>query len=158
MTAFRSGCLATVSLVVVLAGCSGPGSVGPKTVPASGKVTYKNQPVEGAVVSFLGDASTKPAMGMTDSSGEFFLTTGSKPGDGAVPGTYRVTVTKIIGSAKPATKGPTSMEDAAKAAQAPAPTKPLSMLPEKYNAVESSGLQFTVKAGAKNEFPIELVD
>jgi hypothetical protein len=142
-------CIATLSI-----GCS-KAPVGPKKVPAGGKVTYKNVPVEGATVSFLGDGKLAPAVAITDASGEFVLTT-NQSGDGAVPGTHRVTVTKIIGQPVKTT-GSMSMDDAAKAASAP-PPKQVSPIPEKYNSVDSSGLQFTVKEGDKNHFAIELKD
>ncbi len=145
------------TLTVIIGGCSGPTPAGPKPIPASGKVTYKNLPVEGATVSFLGDGKIPPAMALTDSSGEFILTT-SRSGDGAVPGVHRVTVTKIVGPPAAKSTGSMSMEDAAKAASAPAVAKPLSMLPDRYAAADSSGLQFTVKAGDKNNFAIDLTD
>lgn len=142
-------CIAALSI-----GCS-KAPAGPKKVPAGGKVTYKNVPVEGATVSFLGDGKSAPAVAITDASGEFVLTT-NQSGDGAVPGTHRVTVTKIIGQPVKST-GSMSMDDAAKAASNP-PPKQVSPIPEKYNSVDSSGLQYTVKEGDKNHFAIELKD
>ena len=150
--ASRSLWLVAAGLTVVMLGC-GQAPSGPRTVPASGKLTFKNLPVEGATVSFLGDGKTPPAVAITDAAGEFILTT-NRSGDGAVPGVHRVTVSKIIGPPVKST-GSMSMEDAAKAGSSP-PPKPVSMLPEKYNSVDSSGLQFTVKEGDKNYFVIEL--
>lgn len=144
-------------LIAIVGGCGGDLPKGPKPIPARGKVTYKNLPVEGATVSFLGDGKLSPAMALTDSSGEFILTT-TRSGDGAVPGVHRVTVTKIVGPPAGKSTGSMSMEDAAKAANAPPPAKPLSMLPDRYAGAESSGLQFTVKAGDKNDFAIDLTD
>ena len=146
--------LVVACIVVVAIGCS-KAPTGPKKVPAGGKVTYKNLPVEGATVSFLGDGKMPPAVAITDAAGEFILTT-NQSGDGAVPGTHRVTVTKIVGPPAKST-GSMSMDDAAKAASSP-PAKPVSMIPEKYSSVDASGLQFTVKEGDKNHFPIELKD
>jgi len=144
-------------MTVSVGGCSRETSSGPKPTPASGKVTYKNMPVEGATVAFLGDGKIPPARAITDSSGEFILTT-NRSGDGAVPGSHRVTVTKTVGPPAGKSTGSMSMEDAAKAANNPPPSKPLSMLPDRYAAADSSGLQFTVKAGDKNNFAIELTD
>ncbi len=158
MVASRCVWLVTAAMTTaIIGGCGGEVSKGPKPIPASGKVTYKNLPVEGATVSFLGDGKIPPAMALTDSSGEFILTT-SRSGDGAVPGVHRVTVTKIVGPPAAKSTGSMSMEDAAKAASAPAAAKPLSMLPDRYAAADSSGLQFTVKAGDKNNFAIDLTD
>ncbi|MEI8381682.1 MAG: carboxypeptidase-like regulatory domain-containing protein [Planctomycetota bacterium] len=146
--------LVVAGIAVLSMGCS-KAPTGPKKVPAGGKVTYKNVPVEGATVSFLGDGKSAPAVAITDASGEFVLTT-NQSGDGAVPGTHRVTVTKIIGQPVKSS-GSMSMDDAAKTASTPAP-KQVSPIPEKYNSVDSSGLQFTVKEGDKNHFAIELKD
>ncbi len=146
--------LVMAGIVVLSIGCS-KAPAGPKKVPAGGKVTYKNVPVEGATVSFLGDGKIPPAVAITDASGEFVLTT-TVSGDGAVPGAHRVTVTKVIGQPVKST-GSMSMDDAAKAASNP-PPKQVSAIPEKYGAVDSSGLQFTVKEGDKNHFAIELTD
>jgi hypothetical protein len=159
MTASRSTWLVASSLIIVAVGCSGGAPAGPKTVPASGKVTYKNVPVEGATVSFLGDGKIAPAIAITDSTGSFVLTT-NRSGDGAVPGAHRVTVTKIIAppSTTKSNTGTMSMEDAAKAAKEPPPAKPLSMLPDRYRSAESSGLTYTVKQGDKNDFKIELAE
>ena len=159
MTASRLTWLVAAGLLTVAVGCSGGGPAGPKTVPASGKVTYKNVPVEGATVSFLGDGKVAPAIAVTDSTGSFILTT-SRSGDGAVPAVHRVTVTKVVAppSAVSTNNGKMTMEDAAKAANAPPPAKPLSMLPDRYRSPESSGLTYTVKQGDKNEFKIELTE
>ena len=117
MMAARGAWFLIAALVTLTIGCS-KGPAGPKTAPASGKVTYKNLPVEGATVSFVGDGKTAPAIAITDAAGEFILTT-SRSGDGAVPGKHRVTVTKIVGPPAAKSKGPISMEDAAKAAKDP---------------------------------------
>jgi hypothetical protein len=80
-----------------LAGCS----KGHGTASVSGVVVYKGQPVEAATVIFhpQGDATAaRPAQGKSDSGGHFTLTTYFGPNDqppGALPGDYKVTVTKI---------------------------------------------------------------
>ena len=156
MMASRSWFL-IAALATCVAGCWRGLSGGPKVVPASGKVTYKNLPVEGATVSFLGDGKTVPAIAITDSAGDFILTT-TRSGDGAVPGKHQVTVTKIIGPPVAKTKGPMSMEEAAKAANDPPPAKPLSMLPDRFSSANSSGLSYEVKEGQSNNFKIELTE
>jgi hypothetical protein len=151
--------IAVFPALFLIAGCSQGGVPKPKTVPVSGKVLYKGQPVDGATVAFLGDGTIPPALGKTDSLGRFQLTT-SEPGDGAVAGMHQVTVTKIVGS--PASKevaGPMSMEDALKRGeQKTEDAGPLSLLPEKYAKAGTSGLSFEVKPSGTNDFPIELKD
>lgn len=157
MMVSRSSMFVVVACLLTLGmGCSNSGPAGPKTVPVSGQVNYKNLPVEGATVSFLGDGTTRAAMAITDSKGQFILTT-IRSGDGAVPGVHKVTVTKIVAPPTKSANEPMSMEDAAKAANVP-PAEPLSMLPAKYQTAASSGLSFTVKANEKNDFTIELKD
>jgi hypothetical protein len=146
-------------------GCGVAGPAKPKTVKVTGKVMYKQQPVSGASVAFLGDGKSPPALGRTDAEGRFELTT-SDPGDGAVPGVYKVTVSKIVASSKPSTAtGAASMEEMAKKAaergNRPAPpeeTGPMSLLPEKYSQAASTDLSFEVKESGTNDFTIELKD
>ncbi len=68
---------------------------GPRTVPASGVVTLDGAPVEGAAIVFIGDSGEYSAHGMSDSEGQFSLDSFEyKPG--AVPGSYKVVVTKTV--------------------------------------------------------------
>ena len=65
---------------------------GPSYVAVSGIVTLDGQPIEGAAVVFTSDDGTKTAVGMSDSTGNFTLSSDGKPG--VVPGSYKVTVSK----------------------------------------------------------------
>lgn len=89
-------------LMVASVGCA-PGQKF-KTVPVSGKVTYKGAPVDGATVAFLQESQAGVAShtctGQTDAQGVYKLMTfetPAKPVDGAIPGKYMVTVTKYAG-------------------------------------------------------------
>ena len=65
-----------------------------QTVSTEGIVTLDNQPIEGAVVTFIpDDERARAASALSDSDGRFSLTTFSD-GDGAIPGGYRVIVRK----------------------------------------------------------------
>ncbi|MBM80742.1 MAG: hypothetical protein CMJ78_09130 [Planctomycetaceae bacterium] len=90
----------SVSLFV---GCGG-GSDRMATVKVSGKVTFNGQPLEGAQVQFLSDGEGvnrgPAARGTTNAQGEYTLST-YEPGDGAVPGKKKVTITKTEGGADP---------------------------------------------------------
>lgn len=124
--------LATFGVLFVVGTlCLGCSSGNPfPTAKASGKVTFKGQPVANAAVVFTPQAaqgatmSGKSANGMTDASGAFVLSTYSE-GDGAVVGKHRVSV---------------SSDDANK--PLPGKTPP--------------NLVLEVKPGG-NDFPIELV-
>ena len=65
---------------------------GEKPVPVNGIVTLDGKPVEGATVTFGTDDGKRSYGGFTDASGAFSLSGGGVLG--ALPGTYKVTVTK----------------------------------------------------------------
>src|SRR5438477_4354898 len=112
-------------LVCLSAGCWQGNSLG--TVPVSGKVTYKDQPVEGATVSFIPDGDGRPATAITGPDGAYTLTTLNW--QGAVPGQYTVVVRKT--DIAPASTQPVSMEEALKLNNKP-PPPPKELLPVKY--------------------------
>jgi hypothetical protein len=116
----------------------------------TGIVTYKNQPVAGAAVSFLPKSEAKdakPAQGRTDSGGRFTLTTYLTPDEqpaGAMPGEYAVTVTKI---------------DEPQGAYDPLKDPPLkNHVPDKYGTPQKSPLTASVKASGSNHFEFKLED
>jgi hypothetical protein len=82
----------TVAASLALGGCTG--SDRPATSPVSGQVTYLGKPIAGATVVFLCPGAPRPAVGTTDASGTYQLTT-FEPNDGAVVGTHVVTVKKF---------------------------------------------------------------
>ena len=66
----------------------------PDVVPASGTVTFKGQPVSGAIVVFSPkEEDGSAASGLTDSAGHFTLSA-FRSGEGGVPGQYRVAISK----------------------------------------------------------------
>jgi hypothetical protein len=82
--------------VMLFAGCGGDEL---ELVPVVGKIMFQGKPVEKAEIAFIRDSTagaTKgpapAAIGRTDENGAFTLITGSK--EGAVPGSYKVTVQK----------------------------------------------------------------
>src|SRR5205823_4984131 len=65
-----------------------------KTYKVEGLVTLDGKPLAGATVSFLPEAQDgQPAAGLTGRDGVFRLQT-FYPGDGALPGSYKIVVTK----------------------------------------------------------------
>lgn len=126
-----------------------------QTVPVKGTVTYKNAPVEGATVSFLPqDAKSKGAVGRTDKSGRYRLTT-FKPGDGALPASYRVVIAKTTSESR--LSEDQQKEYLAKGKQLP-PNVEKDDLPAKYKNDATSKLTADVKEGGKAEFNFELTD
>jgi len=83
-------------LLLAAAGCSSRY----KPVPVSGEVTLNGKPVEGATVYFYAATDGpegRPAVGTTDKAGQFRLGTMGNA-DGALPGEYKVVVTKFVPS------------------------------------------------------------
>jgi hypothetical protein len=153
---------------VLFTGCNSSG-----TLPVTGKVTKGGQPVEGAVVSFVPQAPEgNAASGTTDTTGTYKLTT-FEHGDGALPGSYKVSITKFPGAATAAGSAPTSApteysESAIDAAYREMEAKGESFLnpkgvqearnelPAKYANAQSSGLTAEVTSGGTNTFDFDV--
>jgi len=106
--------------------------------PVHGKVTLGDgKPAAGSQVVFESDQEGKKvtARGDVQPDGSFELST-FKPGDGVPPGKYKVQV------------NPPPMINAEAAYVSP--------FNAKYSNFATSGLEFEVKRGAKNEFPIQV--
>lgn len=147
--------LASVCLLGV--GCSSSGKGVPTASAVTGEVTYQGKAVEGADVTFT-PATEKPetraASGKTDATGKYSLKTYYDPQHelaGALPGEYKVTVTKKESGASQAQL----MELMKSGKVVPIPKD---LLPAKYGAPMTSGLIYTVSSSEKNAFKIELAD
>jgi hypothetical protein len=81
------GTLGIVLAIVIAGGC---GDGHPKRVRVAGTLTIDGKPLPDAELRLI-PSQGRPALATTDSSGGFKLWT-FKPGDGAVPGSYTVTV------------------------------------------------------------------
>ncbi len=146
-----------VSVVVLVAGCSGGGTSGQKLIPVKGKVTFKGAPLAGARVNFV-SAYGEVATGVTDAQGAFTLTTRGQAG--AAPGEYKVAIVKSSVDGGGPTSGP-KPEDmfkmAAKKGEISLSSK--SEIPEKYADAQKSGLSATVSTdGSNNEFTFDLTE
>ena len=130
---------------LLLVGCSSSGK-NAGTVPVTGKVTYNGQPVEGATVTFAGDAGMTPGAAMTMAEGAYSLN--------VKPGSYTVIVTKTD---VPLNTQPMSMEEAAAQGAKP-PEEPKELLPAKYRSATDSPLKFEVKPSGANTFDLTLTD
>ena len=135
-----------VVLCVLAAGC---GDALPETVPVAGKVTYTGEPLTSGTVTFhpqeIPDGlPRRPATGTLDAQGQFQLST-FRPGDGAVPGTYRVTVHSYKNR-------PDLMDDEAVFV-------PQWRIPQRYGDPAASGLTFDVlEHDGKSDISFDLVD
>lgn len=159
------GTLICLLCVVGIVGCT-EDTDRPETVRVTGTVTLNGDPLEGALVAFSPKGGTgNAAAGTTDASGKYTLTT-FESGDGAVPGTYMVGVTKTeaADATVPASSSAEDVDAAYEAAEKAgvdvmgggkvAETKQL--LPAKYGNPTSSGFEFEVTKGGDNNFDLPL--
>jgi hypothetical protein len=136
--------------LVTFLGC-GPGGKY-DTIPATVKVTYKGQPVEGANVTLVNTALDPPAVavGRTDAQGVTKLRTEDQ--DGITKGTHLVTINKYEAQSTAAVADQESESYDPNVQVKP----PKNFLPQKY-ATPASGL--TIQAGdAEVNQTFDLVD
>lgn len=157
------GCLALTSLLFV-AGCGGDAAIGAKgrvkTFTATGKVTFLGNPMSGAMVSFSPTGSQPAAVGMTDDSGNFKLTT-YRAGDGAAAGDFKVLISMTETEAPDPTANADHGTDPTKQyGTVHSATKGKSgggrVLPSKFSDPDKTELKATVKSDGKNEFTFDL--
>ena len=118
-------------------GCSG-GSLGSNV---TGVVTLDGTPIGPGVATFAPvDSKENPAIGAIQPDGSYFLKTSQERG--LRPGTYQVAL-QIHEVPTDLVPGQRDMR------------QPKSRIPPKYNAVETSGLQFEVEPGS-NKINIEM--
>jgi hypothetical protein len=138
----RNGLLLTLALAAALAaGCG-------KTAAVKGRVTLDGKPVSAATVLFVPEDSEagRPASGMTDGDGYFHLTT-YRPDDGALPGAYRLVVSKTTGVATPPDSNHASKKRALEyRARTAAREHGQRLLPARYGDPATTPLRCTVPA------------
>jgi hypothetical protein len=134
-----------LAVLLVVAGC---GKSGPVSV--RGVVKLDGQPVANAAVTFIAqDPGGRDAYGSTNEKGEFELST-HKPGDGVLPGKYKVVITP------PGEGGSSTPFDDPEKPVAPAKSKAPRgpRIPEKYMAPAQTPL--TQEVPPKGDVVIEL--
>jgi hypothetical protein len=152
------------ALICVL-GCSDDG-LG-KRYPVSGTVTYQGKPVAKARINFVPKAAGGHGAAGDVENGSFSLTTLS-PGDGALPGEYKVSIDarevddqklkaetdKVLAKKN---KGEMKVMMPIPELQAKAVKEAKSSIPTKYQSAEASKLDATVKEQS-NSFEFKLTD
>jgi hypothetical protein len=150
--------LAAVLLASLLAfGCGGPNADRPATYPVTGTVTLNGEAVEGATVAFQPAAGGQGAVGTTDASGNYSLTTFSS-GDGALPGEYQVKIFKYKGEESGAVADQESDDYVPPMLAGEQDTGgPENLLPDVYANPATSELKATVTEDGDNtfDFPLE---
>lgn len=115
------------------------------SVPASGVITYKGQPLENYQVTFFPADGGRPASGKSNSEGRFTLGTNG-PDDGALPGKHKVAVTFDT----TAISGEPGKEEYKP------PPPPKVRIPEKYFDPEKSGLTQEIPPSGTSDLKIDL--
>lgn len=152
---FQAVKAAMLLVVVGLLGCSAEEKAGPAgLVPVSGTVTLDGKPVEGATVTFIPTKTegSSDAGAVTDASGKYELRAGEGSSSGALPGEYRVIISRLAkadGSTVMPDKDRSPMqlmlEDGAK-----------ETIPPKYSDMIGTTLKATVPAGGgTQDFKLE---
>lgn len=139
-------------VLLCLAGCGGK-SQGPGK-PVEGKVTYHDQPVAGAIVTF--SSTNASASGITDEQGHFKLRTAI--GENVPPGDYRVLVSKTEEVPRTGVEATSDADYKPPDPNEPPPPAPKDLLPTKYKSLEGTDLTATVTDKAPNEFTFPLKD
>jgi len=133
------GSLAGLGLLAVL-GCGGDGL--PRRYPVSGRVTYQGKPVPKGEVTFSPTRDNgRTAAGNIQGDGSYRLTT-MNPGDGALPGRYRVSVTAVavdFSEVETTKGGPPLSEEAEEILPR------IHYAPSRYENPDTSGLTAEVK-------------
>ena len=154
-----------ITHALVATGCKDNNPLG--AIMVTGTVTLDGEPVPFANVAFHPQSDDIPfTSGMTDAKGNFRLTPiRGVGGEGALPGTYRVSLTKsglseqelygIGGKQFPDT-------DALKVAVDPAtgiapPVKRPDFFPVKYTSPDTSELEVSVVKGDRNHFEFKCI-
>ena len=122
-----------------------PGCGSSKTSPVTGVVTLDGRPVAKAGVAFRPLDGSRMSTGETNQDGEFTLTCYER-GDGAIPGSHTVTVTKFEEKRLDLPEGADELTAEMAASKAGEPKKKW-LVPEKYSSKDTSGLTFTVEKG-----------
>jgi len=148
---FASGKMIALFPLLVALGCS---NHGPKMGSVTGVVTTDDgQPVAQAQIAFIPDVpGIRAATDVTDANGAYRLST-FKPNDGALVGTYKVTVAKIAPYEGKIPEGMGGAYEEVMEAQG----KPL--LPVRYFQARTSGLVAEVKSGSnRHDFILDKVE
>lgn len=152
---FRPRLAALFALLVPL-GCGPNDGLEPR-LPVSGRVTYNGEPLPRGSIRFEPEDpnAARPATGLIE-DGRYRLTT-LTPGDGAIPGQYKVAITARevmdVSEVEKAAEGGTFEQTAVAAASDEA----ASLIPPKYALPTTSGLTANVEKGS-TRFDFDLQD
>jgi hypothetical protein len=144
-----------MGLVMVL-GCGDDSGLG-KRHPVTGTVKYNGEPVAKGTITFTPTSAEGRAAGGDIVEGRYSLSTTGAPNDGALAGSYKVSITALETDTKEmqaVAKGGQFHHDAAYAKSVKSAKK---LVPSKYNIPDTSNLTAEVKPQA-NTLDFDLKD
>lgn len=144
-----------IIFVAIFNGCKGQKVKG--LVPVQGTVYFKEEPLDGASVSFRPKdfkSGDRFGTGMTDSQGRFELRTIGEIG--ILPNDYIVSVVKNVAQEEMPIKGTQKTKLPPNVPRKGGPVK--SLIPKKYGKAETSGLEFTIGPKGSKDIKIDLTD
>ena len=152
--------LLLISASVLLAGCGNVDDGLPRTVEASGIVTCDGEPLEGGAIVVMQDDGKYFARGISDNRGRFSLDA-FETKSGAVPGKYKMTISKTVTVDKATpTVTPKGLDDDQEHAAEGDPERAnaswVNDLPNKYSNPTTSGLEVTIPEEGTSDLKIEL--
>jgi hypothetical protein len=129
---------------LLLASCGGGAGENLPVVPASGKVTYMGAALDGATLVFAPADGKHVGTALSGSDGAFSITMNNQ--SGALPGTYKVLVTKMLFSEPKLAPGE----------HVPTPGESKSLIPEKYGKLESTDLSVTIPEAGTDAIVVDV--
>lgn len=155
-------CVISICAVsLLLSGCGGSDAGRKNVYPVSGTIKFLGSPIVGAVVSFTPKDGQPAAVGRTDDSGNYFVTT-YEAADGAAAGNYAVVVMKFdspLVTDDTEDEGHSADPNVTASDDHAASSKKKSdgiLLPPAYANADSTPLKVEVTAGGENKFDFEL--
>ena len=156
----------TLLATTLFCGCNESGQHAART-PVTGVIKYKENPVEKLQVTFTIKDSPSSSFGVTNSQGEFSLST-VDTNDGAYVGENMISVRPILDEAVPVSSSSSFNPEMAKSMgesvgnkmreKKPTQMKVDVRIPAKYADPLKSNLKRTIVLGNKNHFVIDLTD
>jgi hypothetical protein len=150
------GVIVGMSLMIIL-GCGDDTGLSSR-YPVSGTVKYNGQPVPKGRIDFLPTDNKVGRSASGDIVDGYYSLTTATPKDGALPGSYKVTVTAMevdTTELKAIAKGGQFHHDEA---FAKANREAKKLVPSKYQLADTSGLTATVKAESNTNVNFDLKD
>jgi len=148
----QSNIMLAIMAALLMSGCGAGDDGRDGRADAGGVVTLDGSPLEGATVSLVPQGDTPSAVAKTDANGEFTFTTHT-PNDGAIPGQYKVTVSKVEMSGGVSEDEANELMAAGK--PVPSPTRK-ELVPAKYTKANSTDIEVTINEGEGNHIEIPL--